>query len=323
MILTVNGQNITELVEQVRVSDNTKQASRRLEFSAVHDAFDRNLPTAALPLGAVVLFAAGDTYNPESPDSFMGLVWTLDKGTTEKKATVHVRDLMHYFMQSQMNRAFSGTPEQIAQVLCAELGVPFGSAAATGIETYFLAKQKTAYQTLMMAYTVASKQNGKKYIPVMKGNALHVIEQGAQLAGVILDSDYNITDANHNQTLDDLVNQVQIVNTEGAVVDQVEDANSRARFGTIRKTVQQQDGIDAKAQARVLIKGISQRIQLKGPDIPACRAGTAVTIKESITGLYGRFFISSSTHTYKDGAAPEMELTVSFKNLMDMQKLEP
>ena len=50
-------------------------------------------------------------------------------------------------------------------------------------------------------------------------------------------------------------------------------------------------------------------------------SGYALIVQETTTGLFGKFYIESDTHTFTDGKH-EMALTLAFSNMMDEKEIE-
>ena len=50
-------------------------------------------------------------------------------------------------------------------------------------------------------------------------------------------------------------------------------------------------------------------------------SGYALIVREAATGLFGKFYIESDTHTFTDGKH-EMALTLAFSNMMDEKEIE-
>ena len=51
------------------------------------------------------------------------------------------------------------------------------------------------------------------------------------------------------------------------------------------------------------------------------QSGWAVVIKDKVSGLSGKFYIESDSHTWEDGKS-EMQLTLAFANVMDEKEAE-
>lgn len=313
--LTVGGRDLSQLVEKVTWSGDTKQVARTLVFTVATRASDRFLPKVTINEGDKVLF------KEDGRTLFGGPVFDIEKDAAGNVTTYTALDLMFYINNSEINKVFDDTPEAITAWICAHLGVPFGSAASTGIKVYLPCLGKKAYETIMAAYTSASHQNGKKYIPLIQNaTQVSVIEKG-ELCGVVLEGGYNLTGATYKTSLQNLVNRVLITDKAGNQTGVVEDAAARAKYGTVQRVYQQEDGKDANIEAKALLQTLEQSGAVTAVSDTRAVSGYAIAVQEPITGLYGKFYIESDTHTFADGKE-EMQLTLAFSNMMDEKEIE-
>ena len=174
----------------------------------------------------------------------------------------------------------------------------------------------------MMAYTAAARKKGTKYMPLIKNiNQVCVIEKGT-LSGVILTGDYNLVGATYKATLQNLVNRVLITDNKGNVIKTVEDGESVKKYGLVQKIIKQSEKEDATPEAqKALVTVESSATVSASPSDFRAVSGYSVIVQESDTGLYGKFYIESDSHTFENGKS-QMELTLSFENLMDEKELE-
>lgn len=313
--LTVGGRDLSQLVEKVTWSGDTKQVARTLVFTVATRASDRFLPKVTINEGDKVLF------KEDGRNLFGGPVFDIEKDAAGNVTTYTALDLMFYINNSEINKVFDDTPEAITAWICAHLGVPFGSAASTGIKVYLPCLGKKAYEAIMAAYTSASHQNGKKYIPLIQNaTQVSVIEKG-ELCGVVLEGGYNLTGATYKTSLQNLVNRVLITDKAGNQTGVVEDAAARAKYGTVQRVYQQEDGKDANIEAKALLQTLEQSGAVTAVSDTRAVSGYAIAVQEPITGLYGKFYIESDTHTFADGKE-EMQLTLAFSNMMDEKEIE-
>lgn len=313
--LTVGGRDLSQLVEKVTWSGDTKQVARTLVFTVATRASDRFLPKVTINEGDKVLF------KEDGRTLFGGPVFDIEKDAAGNVTTYTALDLMFYINNSEINKVFDDTPEAITAWICAHLGVPFGSAASTGIKVYLPCLGKKAYEAIMAAYTSASHQNGKKYIPLIQNaTQVSVIEKG-ELCGVVLEGGYNLTGATYKTSLQNLVNRVLITDKAGNQTGVVEDAAARAKYGTVQRVYQQEDGKDANIEAKALLQTLEQSGAVTAVSDTRAVSGYAIAVQEPITGLYGKFYIESDTHTFADGKE-EMQLTLAFSNMMDEKEIE-
>lgn len=313
--LIVGSKDLSQVVEKVTWSGDTKQVARKLVFTVATKKSDRFLPKVTIGEGDNVLFKDG------SKTLFGGPVFDIEKSATGNVTTYTALDLMFYINNSDVNKVFDDTPEAITAWICSHLGVPFGSAAPTGIKVYMPCLGKKAYEAIMMAYTAASRQNGKKYIPLMQNvNQVCVIEKGA-LCGAVLDGGYNLTEATYKTSLQKLVDRVLITDKDGNQIGMVENAEAQKKYGVVQRVYKQEDGKDATTEAKALLQVIEQSGAVTATNDNRAVSGYAVAVQEAVTGLYGKFYIESDTHTYTDGKE-EMQLTLAFSNMMDEKEIE-
>ena len=313
--LTAGGKDLSQLVEKVTWSGDSKQVARKLAFSIATRSTDRFLPKVTINEGDSVLFRDGDR------TLFGGPVFDIEKSASGNLTTYTAFDLMFYINNSDISKIFDDTPEAITAWICSHLGVPFGGAASTGIKVYLPCLGKKAYAAIMMAYTAASRKNGKKYIPLMKNaTQVSVIEKGT-LCGVVLDGSYNLTGGTYKTSLQKLVDRVLITDKNGNQVGMVEDAAAQQKYGVVQRVYKQEDGKDATAEAKALLQTIEQSGAVTATSDTRAVSGYAIAVQEATTGLYGKFYIESDAHTFENGKE-EMQLTLAFSNMMDEQEIE-
>lgn len=317
MKLLVKDQDMSELVETITWGGDSGQIARKLEFTIAQNVLDKNFPLAAIREGDQVLLqdSAGTCI-------FGGIIFDIDKTAGSNQIRYLAYDLLFYINGSEITKDYYGTPEDIARDVCATLGIPAGTMAATGITITNPCVKKTGYQIIQSSYTAAARQNGKVYQLVMEQiSHVSVIEKG-QDSGVILTGDANLSSASYKTTLKNLVNKVLITDKNGTVIGTVEDLESQAAYGIIQKILQEEDGKDVNAEAKNMLKGSEPTASVAGiPDDIRAVSGYAVLVQEHETGLTGRFFIESDSHTYANGEST-MSLTLSFQNLMDEIEIE-
>lgn len=314
--LIVGGKDVSEVVEKATWAGDVKQVSRTLNFTIAQKSTDKHLPKVVIDAGDKVQLSI------DGVAIFIGVVFDIDRAATSNVLTYLAYDLMFYVNKSEISAIYNATPESITSQVCGTLGVPFGYAAGTGMSLYLPVLQKTGYEAIMMAYTAASRANGKKYIPLIQNDTqVCVIEKGLP-CGVTLDGDYNLIDANYKTTLQELVNKILLVDKNGNMVSTAEDGGSQSKYGTIQKIVKQDEddkGLTSDLTSK-FIDLVNSASVTAISDIRA-RAGYSLQIYEPITGLCGVFCIDSDTHTYTGGHG-QMQLTLAFKNMMDEKEMD-
>ena len=100
------------------------------------------------------------------------------------------------------------------------------------------------------------------------------------------------------------------------------DVAAQQKYGVVQAVCKQEDGADAQTEAKALLKTLEQSGSVTGcqGDSRAV-SGYALIVQETTTGLFGKFYIESDTHTFTDGKH-EMALTLAFSNMMDEKEIE-
>lgn len=317
MKLLTDGKDISELIEKITWSGDTKQIARKINFTIVKNSRDSTIPKVEISEGDEVLMQ-----DDKGKNIFGGIIFDIDKSASTNTVSYLAYDLMFYVYNSDISKVFDGTPESITREICADFRIDCGNIAETGVHVYMPCLGKKGYEAIMMAYTAAARQNGKKYMPLMQDiNKVSVIEKGTQ-CGVIMSGDYNLTEASYKSSIQNLVNKVLITDEKGNVIRAVEDIDSQNKYGVVQRVYKQEEGKNADTEARNLFKGAEQSASVSGvPNDFRAVSGYSLIVQEADTGLYGAFYIESDTHTFSNGKA-EMQLTLSFENVMDEKEIE-
>lgn len=317
MKILTSGKDISELIQDIKWSGDTKQVARKVNFSIAQNRADSAFPVLNINEGAELILQ-----DDNGEIIFGGIVFDIEKSAASNMLTCLSYDLMFYINNSDINKIFAGTPEQIVPEICGMLGIDYGEMAVTNVPVSFPCFGKKAYDAIMMAYTAAARKNGSRYIPLMQNvNKVSLIEKGT-LCGAVLTGEYNLIDAAYKSTLQNLVNRVLIVDKNNNVIQTVEDTGSIQKYGVVQRILKQEEGKDAAAEAGKMLVSIEQSATVSGiPNDFRAKAGYSIIVHEMDTGLYGQFYIESDTHTFTNGKA-QMDLTLAFENLMDEKDIE-
>lgn len=318
MKLLTGGKDISQLIEKITWSGDTSQVSRKVNFTIAQNKKDTLFPNVSIDIGDEIIMQ-----DNEGNNIFGGIIFDADKKVSSKTVSYLAYDLLFYVNQSDVNMVFSGTPESIVTQICQKLDIPCGELAPTnGVVVKSPCFGKKAYKAIMMAYTVAARKNGTKYIPLIKNiNQLCVIEKGT-LCGAVMTGDYNLIDTEYKSTLQNLVNRVIITNSKGNQIKVIEDAESIQKYGLVQKVMKQSDKEDISAEAQKALVSVENSGSVSGvPNDFRAVSGYSIIVQDEVSGLYGQFYIESDTHTFTNGKA-QMDLTLAFENLMDEEEIE-
>lgn len=312
----MNDKDVTQLVESITWGGDTREVSRKLEFNLANKPTDYHLPKVNITVGDKVTFK-----DDNKEILFFGIVFDVSQSYSNNTVTYLAYDLMFYISKSEISHIYDNkTAENIVKEVCSELGITVGELASTNIPMYLPVMGKKGYEVIMMAYTYASRKNGKKYIPLMNIDKVTVIEKGT-LSGVMLKGDYNLVDQTYKVSLQNLANKILIVNDTGKVIDTIEDKESRSKYGTVQLVYKKEDNTDYKKEANNMIVGIENEGSVSALSDTRAVSGYAILVYEQNSKKYGKFYIESDTHTFVGGKAT-MELTLAFELMMDEKEIE-
>jgi hypothetical protein len=316
-------RDITNVVKSISISGDKAQAARKLDVTLAYPIWEQAQPRTQIGPGTKVWLLL------DGKEIFRGITWDREINSANEELTFVAFDYLIYLTKSKDTFNFVNTsPEDATRKICSLLGVEAGNIASTGIRVNRLIAQKTGYEAIMELYTQASKINRKKYIPVMDGANLCVIEKGKVIADYVLKSQIdgignNLVSSSYRDTLDGVVNNVKIFNENNAYVNQTSDYSSINRYGLLQETYTEESDKDSLVVARGMLAGVQRDVTVSALGNWACRTGYAVKteIVYVSTLLDATVFIDGDTHTWEPGTGKyTMSLNVSFGNVMDSKE---
>ncbi len=81
-----------------------------------------------------------------------------------------------------------------------------------------------------------------------------------------------------------------------------------------QETYTKEDGVDAKTGAKALLGDATQKLSIEAIGNITCLSGYSVIVHDSATGLNGKYWITSDSHTFEDGIHT-MSLELDFKSM--------
>lgn len=302
--------DLTGLLLQLTWSGEYRQGARKLSFSvASTDAPDLT------PGGLVRLFEGEDLL-------FSGIIVTRRRDTGSDAVEVTAWDRGFYLLKNQGVCQFRGqTADRIARQLCGEHGITAGKLAPGTVPVSRNFIGVSLYKIIMTAYTEQAKADGRAYQIRFRGDEMEVCAVDISDETVLLEGESNLQAASMQDSIENTVTGAVISDSGGKVIRVLRDPEREALYGVIRRTVRQQDGKDASAEAEKMLRenGLSQSVTAEVLGDVRCITGSTVSLREPVTGLYGLFWIKADKHVWK-GGQHYMELTLSFERLMDEQE---
>ena len=309
--------DITGYIEGVTLKGDYKSVARSLDIKVLYPTIDKNIAKQFIEVGDKIAFLA---YGLQM---FNGVVWDKALDTSNEFMNITAFDDLIYLTKSDVAKVYKNvTPQAVTAQLAQEFDIPTGYLCTASTARNYVALAKKPYDVIMAAYTHASKTTGLKYMPRMMNKALHVLEKGASVANVILDGRYNLENAKYTQSLEGMVNSVIVYKSEDGS-HSLKEQNSKdiEVYGVLQKAISYVKDEDNKSLAKKELKPIERKASVKAMGHPMCLAGNMVHVKDDHTGLVGKFYIDSDTHTWSKGVH-SMQLELNFENLMDEKELE-
>lgn len=310
--------DITQAVTRANWSGSVSQAARSAEIEVINAPNDKIVKAFRLNIGA------GDIIKLKEDEKtiFIGEVQSTKKRSETGTISYTCYDLLNHLLRSTGNYNFRNvTAEKITQMVCADLDIKTGAIAATKTAISKMIIDGDAYYDIIMkAYTKAAKKTAKKYICRMDGTKLCVVEKGKIVKNFMLAEEYNITNAEQEETIENMVNVVKIYDEKGKQIGEVKNDKWIEKYGIYQEIYKKEKGVNATNAAKSMLQGVEKRITVDGIDGNLdCIAGNGVQVYDRATKLNGLFWIDSDTHTWENGIHT-MSLELNFKNIMDSKE---
>lgn len=312
IIIKTNGDkfDISPLVEKITWSGDYKQSARKLEFSLMASSADINVANVDITLGSIVVFYE------DKKEIFRGTIFTRSKDSSENSIDYLAYDRGIYLLKNKGAYNFTDTPaEKIVSKIAEDYKFTIGNVVGTKINVTKIFMDVNLYEIIMSSYTIASKENKKKYMCFFKQDKFYVEEKGTTKLKIAFEEGVNIKSTDYSESIEDIVNKVLVVDESGNKVAEYKKDNIPL-YGTFQDILQAKDGEDTKKQAEKKFKDIEKSCSLSGYGDTSCITGYGVEVKDSYTGLVGIFYVDSDKHNWKKGEY-SIDLKLNFQNIMD------
>lgn len=304
-------KDITGRISSVTWSGSVTEAARRLEISVVYAAKDKTIGTLNINCGDMIYFYE------DSKEWFRGRIVSREKIGANGAVTYIAYDDIFYLIHRKCFFNYkSVTAEEITRRLLADAGFKVGNLAATKLPINLISNGLSVYDAIMAAYTLAHRKNGKLYALTARDGKINVIERGWVVSNFILSDDRNITDAKWSESIEDMVNSVIIKDSSGKTIGSVSNNEWISAYQKMSEVYTKEENINATTAAKAMLAGPAQTASISAIGNCLCLFGNGVKIKDTGTGLTGKFYIESDSHTIENGVHT-MDLEIMFKAYMD------
>lgn len=314
--------DITEMVESVTWTGDITQAYRKLDVSLVNTQDSRRI-RHKIELGDEIRFF---NYGKEL---FRGVVFSLDIGINGKQSLT-CYDYNVYLVKNEDTRKFSKvTASQIVRRLCRDFDIPTGTIEDTGyVIPRMIFEKKTLFEMMLMALTETEKQTGRRFFITNRQGRLELLERRKQVRQWVIENGVNLIDAGYSLSIEDMRNQIKVIyrGEDAQTITEIARNNRLIeRYGRMQH-VEEVNEEKTRSQLRQLARQllndlatIDDEARITALGIDEVTAGTAIYVKESMTGIVGGFYVSDDQHNFANGAHG-MSLTLSATD--DLPRLE-
>ena len=298
---------------------SASEASRSVDFDYINAPYDNTVNLPGISTGDYISLE-----DSKEGEIFFGQIFGVEKSSQTGTITFTAYDMMKHLLESTGQYNFKNlTAEAITSQVCADIQVPIRHLHPTGVNiASMICDKMKMYDIVMAAYTKAHKITGDKYFAMIYKRGLGVYKTEWAVKGFTLSEDSNIYASSISERMDDIKNKVLIFDDKGKQIGEVKDDGSIKKFGIFQEIYSKEEGIDATTGAKNLLKiKPNQAIKISAIGDINCLSCYFVQVKDTATGLSGKYWISSDSHTFENGAH-KMELELKFDSLMDTKDIK-
>lgn len=304
----------TALFVSVTCAGAVGQVARTLDVELLAPRNDPRQPTLPVALGDMVQFFC------DGVTVFDGFLFSLERDTGGDTLRLGCADRGIYLKNNEGCYKFTGqTPEAIAGRVCRDFGVPVGALAPAGVAVTRSFPGVSLYKIIQTAYTLASRQNGRRYLLRFDGDRLTVIEK-AQTAGArAIRAGAELIGATLSESGENAVSQVAIYDENGTLLRVRSNDALGAQLGVMRRYLEKKKDQDPDQEAAALLEDndVERKITVSCFGDPSLRSGDSVVVSEPLTGLTGLYWVDGDSHVWARDGTYTNKLTLDLRNVMD------
>lgn len=306
--------SITNAVSRIVWKGSASEAARSVDFDYINAPYDNTVNLPGISTGDYISLE-----DSKEGEIFFGQIFGIEKSSQTGTISFTAYDMMKHLLESTGQYNFKNlTAEAIVVQVCADIQVPIRHLHPTGVNiSSMICDKMKMYDIVMAAYTKAHHITGDKYFAMIYKRGLGVYKTEWAVKGFTLSENSNIFASSISESMDEIKNKILIFDDKGKQIGEVKDDESLKKFGVFQEIYSKEDGVDPTTGANNLLKiKPSQSIKISALGDINCLSCYFVEVKDTATGLSGKYWISSDTHTFENGTY-KMELELRFDSLMD------
>ena len=308
-----NGKDydITHLLTKYEWGGSVEKGVRSFSFDVINAPYDKNIMELIPPIatGDLISFYTDPDYAVPNYLLFYGQVENMGKKSNKGTISYTCHDMLIHLTRSETNRTYNETAEAIAMSICTEFGLTPMYIVPTGVsigKTVF--EDKTYFDIISEAYKKAGLSTGKNYYMAMDGIGFYTQEEGKTMLPIKISDGTdenkgkgNILSSSFEESMSDLVNRVNVYDSDGKFVTRVEDAESITKYGLFEVNYTVENDVDINAGANKQLKQIETIIKFEVIGEVNYISGRSVMVHDTATGLDGEFLIVNDSHIWQKG----------------------
>lgn len=305
-------KDISDYITTCNWQGDIDQAARKIDFSIAYNVKDTGFINQNIITGdTVYMYFTDDNIKGSAQlEVFRGVIFCRNRNTSNYTFEYTAYDQLIYLAKSKTTRKFKDiTVEAVIQQVANDNNIEVGSICDIGITVDFIADNMSYTEILKKAFALAYAQNSKKYHFYMNQDKLYVIEQSETIENYIASDSINIQNTQHSESIEDMVNSVMIVDSNGEQTQTVTSDDDIKAYGQLQAVYKIDQKQDTQTAAKALLKSIAYKSSLTGIGNIQCISGYAVTVQEE--QLKGIFTIKTDRHTIQNNVHT-MELDLEF-----------
>ena len=298
---------------------SASEAARSVDFDYINAPYDSTVNLPSIAIGDYISLE-----DSKEGEIFFGQIFGVEKSSQTGTITFTAYDMMKHLLESTGQYNFKNlTAEAIASQVCADIQVPIRHLHPTGVNiASMICDKMKMYDIVMAGYTKAHKITGDKYFAMIYKRGLGVYKTEWAVKGFILSESTNIYASSVSEGMGDIKNKVLIFDDKGKQIGELKDDGSIKKFGIFQEIYSKEEGIDPNTGAKNLLKvQPTQSIKISAVGDINCLSCYFVEVKDTATGLSGKYWIASDSHTFENGVH-KMELELRFDSLMDTKDIK-
>lgn len=303
---------ITNFCKTITWSGDKDQVARKLDVTIAYSIWDKDQCNTQIGVGNLIW-----VMNDER-EIFRGYVFNREL-SSDQELKFTAFDYLIYFTKSKGTYNFTEiTPEDITKTICEDAGIQVGNVGITGLPVSFIAKAKSFYEIIMQAFTYVWHFNGGKYnfMPYMDKDKFSIMNMGQLFdENFVVSPDVNLGNAVYTDTLDNMVNKVNVYNDKGEYVGTAWARDWINMYGVLQDVYESnEDDKSPLDSANSMLHGVdtTAKVTLLG-DI-RCKTGYAVKVKIPYIADFAdrTMYIDADSHTWEIATGKyTMDLTLN------------